>query len=118
MAGALAVSGVYELEPLRHAPFLAADRAPSGDAGAPRGRLVAVVGADESEEFLRQNARIPEAWGPRAVPVCEAVPGRHHMDVLHALAEPGARTHRLALQLLGLWRGQARGSRAARRTSR
>jgi arylformamidase len=63
---------------------------------------VAVVGADESEEFHRQHALIAQAWGPRAVPVWETVPGRHHMDVLHALAEPGSRLHAQALALLGL----------------
>ena len=108
---ALAVSGVFELEPLRHAPFLAGDlnldaasarRLSPALMPAPRGRLVAVVGADESEEFRRQNAAIAAAWGSRAVPVCEEVPGRHHMDVLHELADPSSRTHRLALQLLGL----------------
>jgi arylformamidase len=30
------------------------------------------------------------------------VAGRHHMNVLHELADPAARTHRLGLQLLGL----------------
>jgi arylformamidase len=109
--GALAVSGVFELEPLRHAPFLAPDlkldaalarKLSPAAMPAPRGRLVAVVGSDESEEFLRQNALIGDAWGSRAVPVCEQVPGRHHMNVLHELADPGSRTHRLALQLLGL----------------
>jgi len=109
--GALAISGVFELEPLRHAPFLAPDlhldaasalRLSPAAMPAPRGRLVAVVGGDESEEFLRQNALIASAWGPDAVPVCEPVPGRHHMNVLHELAEPASRTHRLALQLLGL----------------
>ena len=108
---ALAVSGVFELEPLRHAPFLAGDlrldaasarRLSPAVMPAPEGRLVAVVGADESEEFKRQNATIAAAWGPRAVTVCEEVPGRHHMNVLHELAEPSSRTHRLALQLLGL----------------
>ena len=108
---ALAVSGVFELEPLRHAPFLASDLNLDAASArklspalmpAPRDRLVAVVGADESEEFLRQNAAIAAAWGSRAVPVCEEVPGRHHMNVLHELAEPSSRTHRLALQLLGL----------------
>ncbi len=69
---------------------------------APAGRLVAVVGADESEEFRRQNAAIAAAWGSRTVAVCEEVPGRHHMNVLHELAEPSTRTHRLALQMLGL----------------
>ncbi|HEV7576015.1 MAG TPA: alpha/beta hydrolase [Caldimonas sp.] len=108
---ALAVSGVFDLEPLRHAPFLAPDlnldaatarRLSPVALPAPRGRLVAVVGAGESEEFLRQNAAIAAAWGPRAVPVCEQVAGRHHMDVLHELADPAARTHRLGRQLLGL----------------
>jgi arylformamidase len=108
---ALALSGVFELEPLRHAPFLAPDLRLSAASArrlspaalpAPRGRLIALVGADESEEFKRQNALIGEAWGQRAVPVCEQVPERHHMDVLHELAEPTSRTHRLALELLGL----------------
>ena len=108
---ALAISGVFDLEPLRHAPFLASDlkldatsalRLSPAAMAAPRGRLVAVVGGDESEEFKRQNALIARRWGRRAVPVCEAVPGRHHMNVLHELAEPSSRTHRLALDLLGL----------------
>lgn len=58
-----------------------------------QGRLVAVVGGDESPEFRRQTALIRQAWGPRAVPICETVPGRHHMNVLHALAEPDSRVH-------------------------
>ncbi|MGZ5184240.1 MAG: alpha/beta hydrolase [Caldimonas sp.] len=108
---ALAVSGVFDLEPLRHAPFLADDlhldaasarRLSPAAMAAPNGPLVALVGGDESEEFLRQNESIARAWGRRAVPVCEQVPGRHHMNVLHELAEPGSRMHRLALQLLGL----------------
>lgn len=109
---ALALSGVFELEPLRHAPFLAPDLQLSADEAralsplhmpAPsRGRLLALVGGDESPEFLRQTSQIRRAWGPRAVPVCETVPGRHHMNVLQALAEPDSRLHSLALDLLGL----------------
>jgi len=111
VSAALSVSGVFDLEPLRHAPFLAADlkltrssaaRLSPARLPAPRGRLWAVVGADESEEFLRQNALIRQAWGARAVPVCESVPGRHHMNVLHDLADPQARLHHLARQLMGL----------------
>ena len=109
--GALSLSGVFELEPLRHAPFLASDLRLDAAAAerlspialaAPKRPLFALVGGDESEEFLRQNTLIAETWGPAAVPVCEAVTGRHHMSVLRELAEPGSRTHRLALQLLGL----------------
>ncbi len=109
---ALAVSGVFDLEPLRHAPFLAADLNLSAEDAtrlspamlpAPHGgQLLAVVGGDESDEFLRQNRLIAERWGPAIVPVCEQVPGRHHMNVLHDLAEAGTVLHSLALGLLGL----------------
>lgn len=112
---ALSVSGVYDLEPLRHAPFLAPDLSLTAAAArrlspalmpAPRGPLVAVVGADESEEFQRQTALIARAWGPRCVVATETVAGRNHMDVLHELADPPSRTHRLALGLLGLERNR------------
>jgi arylformamidase len=66
------------------------------------GTLHAVVGGDESEEFLRQARLIESAWGRAAVPLCETVPGRHHMNVLHDLADPAGRVHGLALGLLGL----------------
>jgi arylformamidase len=111
LRSALSVSGVFDLEPLRHAPFLAPDlrldaaaarRLSPARLPRPAGTLHAVVGGDESEEFLRQNALIRERWGADVVPVCESVPGKHHMDVLFDLAEPGARLHRLALSLLGL----------------
>lgn len=114
---ALSISGLFELEPLRHAPFLAPDlrltpasarRLSPALMPAPRGTLFAVVGGDESEEFLRQNALIREAWGAATVPVCEAIPGTHHMNVIHDLADAGTRLHRLALGLLGLPGGEAR----------
>ncbi|CAN7674916.1 alpha/beta hydrolase [Variovorax sp. LjRoot84] len=109
---ALAISGLYELEPLRHAPFLAPDLclsaasaqrlSPAAMPPPSRGSLVTVVGGDESEEFLRQAALISQAWGPRVVIAAERVPQRNHMDVLNELADPHSPTHRRALQLLGL----------------
>nr|MCU0775165.1 alpha/beta hydrolase [Ideonella sp.] len=108
---ALAVSGVFDLEPLRHAPFLAPDlnltsasarRLSPLHLPPPAGRLAAVVGADESEEFRRQNRAIREAWGEATVPVCEEIPDRHHMGILADLARPGARLHGLAREWLGL----------------
>ena len=114
---ALSISGLFEMEPLRHTPFLAPDLRLTAESAqrlspalmpAPRGELVAVVGADESEEFLRQNALIRSAWGEAAVPVCETLPGTHHLSVLHDLADAGTRLHRLALGLLGLPGGQTR----------
>ena len=108
---ALAISGVFDLEPLRHTPFLKDDlkltpasvrRLSLARFPRPKGTLYATVGADESEEFLRQNELIREAWGAQVVPVCEAIPRTNHMNVLHDLADPQGRLHRLALQLLGL----------------
>ena len=109
---ALAVSGVFDLAPLRHAPFLAPDLklstrearalSPACMPAPKQTPLVAVVGADESSEFHRQTRLIRQAWGEAAVPTAEALPGRHHMSVLHDLAVPGARLHQLARGLLGI----------------
>ena len=108
---ALSISGLYDLEPLRHAPFLASDLALTPATArrlspalmpAPNGALVTIVGANESAEFLRQATLIARAWGPRVVIASESVPMRHHMDVLDDIADPPSRTHRLGLQLLGL----------------
>jgi len=109
--GALSISGVFDLEPLRHTEFLQADlRLTEASARklspslmpAPKGPLYAVVGGDESEEFQRQNTLIRNAWGPAVVPVCEALPGTHHLSVLHELADPASRLHALGLDLLDL----------------
>lgn len=113
VGSALSISGLFDLGPVCQTPFLQADlQLTSASANRlspalfapPTGTLYATVGANESEEFLRQNTLIREAWGERAVPVCEAVPGTNHLDVLHELADPQARLHGLALQLLGLTR--------------
>jgi arylformamidase len=111
LGGALSISGLFDLEPLRHTPFLQADlkltpasvgRLSPAFFPRPRGKLYAVVGAAESDEFLRQNQLIRDVWGPTAVPVCETVPGRNHFDVLESLVDPAGRLHELALRLLGL----------------
>lgn len=107
----LAISGLYDLEPLRHAPFLQGDlrltpatvrRLSPAFFPRPKGTLYAAVGADESDEFLRQNQLIRDVWGPTAVPVCETVPHTNHLTILHNLADPDGRLHELALRLLEL----------------
>lgn len=112
LTGALSISGLFDMEPLRHTPFLQADLklTPSSVARLspaffprPKGaKLYATVGLEESDEFLRQNRLIRDVWGPTAVPVCETVPGANHFTVLNALADPASRLHGLALRLLGL----------------
>ena len=112
VTGALSISGLYDLEPLRHTPYVQGDLqltsasvARLSPAFFPRPkstRLYAAVGLNESDEFLRQNRLIRDVWGPTAVPVCETVPGRDHFTVLNDLADPASRLHELALRLLGL----------------
>lgn len=113
---ALAISGVFDLEPVRCAPFVQPSlkltpmqvrkaspaRLPSPGLHEGRGALYAVAGGDESAEFRRQNRLIREAWGEHTVPVCEDLPGLNHFNVLERLVDPGHRLHALARQLLGL----------------
>lgn len=111
LRGALAISGLFELEPVRRTPFLQADLrltpasarrlSPASMPPPRRGVLNAVAGGDESDEFRRQTRAIRDAWGDAAVPVCEEVAGANHFDILDGLADPEGRLHRLALALCG-----------------
>ena len=107
---ALSISGLYDLDPIMHTPFLQPTlqltreqvrmASPALLPPPAQGTLATVCGGDESAEFLRQNPLIRDAWGAKTVPVCEALPGLNHFSVLEALVEPGHRLHELALQLL------------------
>ena len=111
VTGALAISGVFDLEPLRLAPFVQDDlqltsasvrRLSPAFFPRPRRPLYVAVGAEESGEFQRQAALIRDQWGPTSVPVLETLPGVNHYTVLHGLAAPDGRLHALAARLLGL----------------
>ena len=107
---ALSISGLHDLRPIQHTPFLAPALnltdaeslrvSPALWPAPERGKLYAVAGGDESAEFLRQNELIRDAWGAGVVPVCEALPGLHHFSVLETLADPAQRLHALAMDLL------------------
>jgi arylformamidase len=100
---AVSISGLYDLAPIARAPSLQVDlrltpnvvaRTSPARFAAPAGaQLCAVVGALESEEFLRHNRMIRERWGNAVVPVCEELPGRDHFSVLDELVEPQATLH-------------------------
>jgi arylformamidase len=112
LSAALSISGLYDLEPLRHVASVQPDLqlTPASvrrlsPAFFPRpkgGKLYAVVGMDESDEFVRQNALIRDVWGPTAVPVCETLPGLNHFSVVEGLADARSRLHQLALRTVGL----------------
>ena len=108
---ALSISGVFDLEPIRRTPFLQPDlrltpqsvrRLSPAGFPAPRGTLLAVAGALESEEFLRHNRLIRRRWGDRAVPVCETIAQADHFTVVDGLTRADSRLQGLALQMLGL----------------
>ncbi|MDI4633519.1 alpha/beta hydrolase [Pelomonas sp. V22] len=109
--GALSLSGLHELAPLMRTPFLQRDLRLDAEAvrrlspvnfPAPASPLYALVGSEESEEYKRQAEVLREAWGARAVPVCEEVAGCHHFNIVHELCDPESRVHRMARHLLGL----------------
>ena len=107
---ALSISGLYDLEPLRHTPFLQESlkltpqqvrlASPALLPRPEQGTLCSVAGADESEEFIRQNLMLQQAWGQKTVPVCETLPGLNHFSILEALPQKGHRLNTLALQLI------------------
>jgi arylformamidase len=107
---ALAISGLFDLEPLRRTPFLAPDLrltrtsvrrlSPAGYPAPAGATLHALVGGNESDEFQRQNRLIRERWGAGVVPVCEAVPGCNHLTILDDFALPGGQAHGRTQQLL------------------
>ena len=108
--GALSISGLHDLEPIMHTPFLqpsvkltpaqVRQASPARLPPPAHGKLYSVCGALESEEFHRQAKLIRDRWGEDRVPVCEAIPGCNHFSILEALTQPGNRLHQLALELV------------------
>lgn len=107
---AISVSGLYDLAPIAATPYLQCDlhltpdvvaRASPAYLKAPAGsRLATVVGALESDEFLRHNRLIRERWGETVVQVCEELLGHNHFSVLDELVDPQAALHRRTLAWL------------------
>ena len=108
--GGLAVSGVYDLEPLRHVSFNSDLRL---DAKAARKLspvsyrplravpLYTAVGGTESAEFKRQNRMIAKAWEHcfrRDIPL----PGLHHLGAVEELGNPAGALFAGALEMMGL----------------
>lgn len=107
---ALSISGLHDLQPLVRSPLLQSVLKISEDqvqrcspcrlAPPALGTLLCAVGADESDEFLRQNLLMQQAWGKSRVPQAVALPGLNHFSVLETLAARGAPLHAIALALL------------------
>ncbi len=104
---AYAISGVFDLAPLLHVSQNADLRLDAETARSaspihwtlpPQRSLDAVVGADESGEFLRQSHTIVDAWARQgAVARYEEIAGANHFTVLDPLTDPdSAMTARVA----------------------
>ncbi|MDE2175211.1 MAG: alpha/beta hydrolase [Betaproteobacteria bacterium] len=108
-AGALALSGVYDLEAVRKTAFLQRDlkltqhsaRAMSPAWLPPAGpaALALAVGADESEAFHAQARLMHRHWPGSGKTL--VVPGAHHFSALDALAQPGSVLHSRLWDLIG-----------------
>lgn len=108
LAGGVAISGLYDLEPVRHAPYLNADLQLTLDRVAPLSPLymtpatdaplITAVGADESDEFRRHNREIGIAWS-RVLRADVPMPGDNHFTACEHFADP---RHRLFEATLGL----------------
>ena len=107
VAAGYAISGLFELKPLLQTYVNKATRMDEAEAERlsplfwppPAGRTFdAVVGGDESAEYLRQSRTIAQVWGAAGVRTrFEAVPGANHFTVIAPLADPqSAMTRRLA----------------------
>jgi arylformamidase len=101
VAAGLAISGLFELEPLvptsvnlklgldlAEARRLSPRLGPAPPADRP---FDAWVGGRESAEYLRQSRGIAAAWAAHGVPTrYEEVPGADHFTVIAGLADPGS----------------------------
>ncbi len=108
LRGGVAVSGLYDLEPIRHAPYLNADLQLTLDRVAPlsplymrpasRAALITAVGGDESDEFRRHNAEIGSAWSD-VLREDVALPGENHFTACERFAAPGHRLFEATAEL-------------------
>jgi arylformamidase len=109
--GGLAISGIYDLEPLVHAPFVNQDLkldhgqarrlSPVAIPPATTAPLYTAVGGDESDEFKRQNALIARTWR-YAFAGDIPMPGRNHLTVVEELANPDSALFKGAINMMGL----------------
>jgi arylformamidase len=112
LSAGVAVSGVFDLEPLVHVSFNADLKLDAGEARAlspihvrpvVAAPLLIAAGADETSEFIRQSRLIWERWPecrPRGARTPLFVPDRHHFSVLCDLGDPKSELVRRMLALV------------------
>jgi arylformamidase len=105
------VSGLFDLEPIRHS-YLNADLRLDAESAARNSPLrfappasvplLVAVGAGETEEFLRQSRELAQAWRGRAASLRHVeIPGHNHFEIVEGLADSGAPLTQALLELIG-----------------
>jgi arylformamidase len=107
LVGGIALSGLYDLEPIRLSYLNAALRMDAAEARAlspihqprPRGgRVILAVGSAESEEYHRQQDALASIWDVED----RRLAGLHHFSIVDCLADQANPLFRTAAELLGL----------------
>lgn len=109
VSAAYAISGLFDLKPLLGTTVNGALRMDEAEAellsplafAPPRGLVLdAVVGGDESAEYLRQSRTIAERWAAAGVATrYEAIEGANHFTVIAGLADPNSAMTRRLVEL-------------------
>ena len=110
--GACAISGVFDLEPIRLCylnevlklnPDSARRNSPLYHLGRQGPPLIAAVGGGETNEFRRQNGMLATAWRARGL-ACEelTLPRLHHFSIMQELVRPDSSLTRAMLNQMGL----------------
>jgi arylformamidase len=107
IAGVIALSGVFDVAPLKHTSLKAELRLTPAEiaavdltASVPKNtaKLALAVGQLESEEFHRQSSALAARWaGLRPQPL--DLQGANHFTIVDSLARPGAELNQLAVDM-------------------
>ena len=108
--GAISISGIYDLEPIRYASVnqdvrldaaAAARLSPALMRPPIKVPMIMAVGGDESDEFKRQNKLLIESW-PECAMQDIPMPGTNHFNVVDELARGESPLYRAALKMMGV----------------
>lgn len=108
--GAICISGLYDLEPIRHTSInqdvrldeAAAKRlSPALLHPAFSMPVALAVGGDESDKFKRQTQLLMDRWSHRGIQNM-ALPGANHFTVVEERGKADRPLHRAALALMGI----------------
>jgi arylformamidase len=110
-AGIVAISGVFDLAPIRDSYVNDAVRMSEGEVATLSPVLhkpaydvpvVLVVGSDETQEFIRQTDVLARAWKPHLTALSVAsIAGKDHFDIVLGLADPSSRLFQLVTGIPG-----------------